>query len=75
MVKKQKFNIEKKLEDLNRIVKKMEENNGTLEQNLSYYEEGIKLINKCQKELKLAKQKVSILSQQSDEEMEIKDFE
>ena len=75
MAKKQKFNIEKSLEDLNQIVKKMERDNGTLEDNLKYYEEGIKLIKKCQKELKIAKQKVSILNQQSDDEMELKDFE
>ena len=75
MAKKQKFNIEKSLEDLNQIVKKMEHNNGTLEDNLNYYEQGIKLINKCQKELKIAKQKVSILNQQADDEMELKDFE
>ena len=75
MAKKQKFNIEKSLEDLNQIVKKMEHDNGSLEDNLKYYEQGIKLIKKCQIELKIAKQKVSILNQQSDDEMELKDFE
>ena len=75
MVKKQKFNIEKSLEDLNQIVKKMEHDNGSLEDNLKYYEQGIKLVKKCQKELKIAKQRVSILNQQSDNEMELKDFE
>ena len=49
MAKKQKFNIEKSLEDLNQIVKKMEHENGTLEDNLKYYEQGINLIKKCQK--------------------------
>ena len=75
MVKKQKFNIEKSLEDLNQIVKKMEHDNGSLEDNLKYYEQGIKIVKKCQKELKIAKQRVSILNQQSDNEMELKDFE
>ena len=75
MAKKQKFNIEKSLEDLNQIVKKMEHNDVTLEDNLKFYEQGIKLIKKCQRELKIAKQKVSILNQQSDDEMELKDFE
>ena len=75
MAKKQKFNIEKSLEDLNQIVKKMEHENGTLEDNLKYYEQGINLIKKCQKELEIAKQKVSILNQQSDDEVELKDFE
>ena len=75
MAKKQKFNIEKSLEDLNQIVKKMEHENGTLEDNLRYYEQGIKLIKKCQKELEIAKQKVSVLNQQSDDEVELKDFE
>ena len=50
-------------------------NNGTLEDNLKYYEQGINLIKKCQKELEIAKQKVSILNQQSDDEVELKDFE
>ena len=75
MAKKQKFNIEKSLEYLNQIVIKMEHDNGTLEDNLRYYEQGIKLIKKCQKELEIAKQKVSILNQQSDDEIELKDFE
>ena len=75
MAKKQKFNIEKSLEDLNQIVKKMEHENGTLEDNLKYYEQGINLIKKCQKELEIAKQKVSILNQQSEDEVELKDFE
>ena len=75
MAKKQKFNIEKSLEDLNQIVKKMEHNDVTLEDNLKFYEQGIKLIKKCQRELKIAKQKVSILNQQSDDEVELKDFE
>ena len=75
MAKKQKFNIEKSLEDLNQIVKKMENDNGSLEDNLKYYEQGIKLINKCQKELKIAKQKVLILNQKSDDEIEFEDFE
>ncbi len=75
MAKKQKFNIEKSLEDLNQIVKKMEHDSGTLEDNLKYYEQGIKLIKKCQRELKIAKQKVSILNQQSVDGMELKDFE
>ena len=75
MAKKQKFNIEKSLEDLNQIVKKMEHENGTLEDNLKYYEQGIKLINKCQRELKIAKQKVSILKKQSDDTVELEDFE
>lgn len=75
MAQKEKFNIEKSLEDLNQIVKKMEHDNVTLEENLKYYEQGVKLINKCQKELKIAKQKVSILNKQSGDELELKDFE
>ena len=75
MAKKQKFNIEKSIEDLNQIVKKMEHDNGTLEDNLRYYEQGIKLIKKCQKELEIAKQKVSILNQKSDDEIELRDIE
>ena len=52
----------------------MEHENGTLEDNLKYYEQN-KSNKKCQKELEIAKQKVSILNQQSDDEVELKDFE
>ena len=57
MAKKQKFNIEKSLEDLNQIVKKMEHENGTLEDNLNYYEQGINLIKNAKKSLKLQNKK------------------
>ena len=72
---KEGFNHYHSFKPPSRRDKKMEHENGTLEDNLKYYEQGINLIKKCQKELEIAKQKVSILNQQSDDEVELKDFE
>ena len=70
---KKKLNIEDSLNHLESLIEKMESNNGSLEENLSCFEEGMGLIVKCQKEIKLAKQKVYNLVKNSKDEFEIKE--
>ena len=54
--------FEKSLTKLNAIVDKMQSGNLALEQSLSYFEDGVALINQCQQALQQAQQKVKILT-------------
>ena len=73
MTNKEKLNIEDSLNHLESLIENMESNNGSLEENLSWFEEGMDLIVKCQKEIKFAKQKVYNLIKNSRDELEIKE--
>ncbi len=53
-----KLSIEDSLKKLESLVKKMESNEGTLKENLDWFEEGIGVVKDCQAELKFAEQKV-----------------
>lgn len=55
------FNFETALQELETIVKHMEEGNISLEESLKYFEKGITLTRQCQTALKEAEQKVQIL--------------
>lgn len=68
--KTETISFEKSLEELNKLVTKMEEGNLPLETSLKHFEEGISLIRYCQQALKDAEQKVQILSQQGAETLE-----
>ena len=72
MDKKEKLNIEDSLNNLESLIKKMESNDGTLEENLIWFEEGMVVIDKCKKELKFAEQKVYNLIKNSKDEFELK---
>ena len=56
--KDNKPSIEDSLTNLESILKKMESNEGTLKENLDWFEEGIGIVKNCQAELKSAEQKV-----------------
>ena len=56
--KDNKPSIEDSLTNLESILKKMESNEGTLKENLDWFEEGIGIVKDCQAELKSAEQKV-----------------
>ena len=56
--KNKKPSIEDSLNNLESILKKMESNEGTLKENLDWFEEGIGIVKDCQAELKSAEQKV-----------------
>lgn len=57
-----KINIEKLLDELENIVKKMEDDNLNLEQSLESYEKGIGLVKQAQSTLTEIEKKVKILS-------------
>ena len=58
------IDFEQSREKLNQLVEKMERGNLPLEQSLQYFEEGVALINACQKALMQAEQKVKTLTKQ-----------
>ncbi len=65
------FNFETSVEELNKIVSTMEQGDLPLEKSLEYFEQGVGLINQCQKALDTAQQKVDILTQsQSNDTLE-----
>jgi len=66
MTTKQKTDtFETSLERLESLVNKMEAGDATLEQSLTWFEEGMALIKSCQTQLTEAEQKVSELMNQS----------
>jgi len=66
-----KINIEKLLDELENIVKKMEDDNLNLEQSLESYEKGISLVKQAQSTLNQIEKKVKILSKKDG----LKDFD
>lgn len=65
--KKDAFNFEKSLEQLNTLVDTMEQGDLPLEKSLQYFEDGVKLIKQCQKALSDAEQKVTILTDKNND--------
>ena len=63
--------FEEGLDTLEKIVEQLEEGNLSLEETLKKFEEGIKLARLCEKKLKQAQKKVSMLTR--DEEGAIKE--
>ena len=57
------IDFEKSLEQLNKLVEKMEQGNLPLETSLKHFEEGVGLIRQCQEALNKAEQKVKILTE------------
>lgn len=55
--------LEESLSEISQLIESMEHNELTLEQSLSSFERGIKLIKHCQKILAEAEQKVQVLVQ------------
>ena len=70
--KNEKPSIEDSLSNLESILKKMESNEGTLKENLDWYEECIGRVNECQAELKVEEQKVFNLVKNSKNEFDKK---
>lgn len=61
MSEKKSFHFEKALQELQTLVERMERGELNLEQSLTEFEGGIKLIKQCQQALEAAEQKVQIL--------------
>ena len=72
--KNKKPSIESSLSNLESILKKMESNEGTLKENLDWFEEGIGIVKDCQAELKFAEQKVFNLVKNSKNELDKKEI-
>jgi exodeoxyribonuclease VII small subunit len=61
-----KFQFEKALEDLEKIVEAMESGELTLDQALKKYEEGVGLVRACQSKLTETEKKIEILTKSLD---------
>jgi len=62
----EKFQFEKALEDLEKIVEAMESGELTLDQALKKYEEGVGLVRSCQSRLTETEKKIDILTRSLD---------
>ena len=71
--KNKKLSIEDSLSNLEYILKKMESNEGTLKENLDWFEKGIGIVKECQAELKFAEQKVFNLVKSSENKFDKKE--
>ena len=74
MAERKKKTFESSLARLEEIVKAMESGEAMLDETLSLYEEGVKLIQYCTKTLDTAEQKVKILQKGEDGTLEETDF-
>lgn len=74
MQKKKSKAFEDYIEDLNKIVKKMESDNMNLEDMIKSYEDGMKLINICSNELVEVEERVKVLIEKNNKIIE-KDIE
>jgi exodeoxyribonuclease VII small subunit len=74
MAEKKKKTFESSLARLEEIVKAMESGEAMLDETLSLYEEGVKLIQYCTKALDTAEQKVKILQKGEEGTLEEVDF-
>ncbi len=62
----EKFQFEKALEDLEKIVEAMESGELTLDQALKKYEEGVALVRACQSKLVETEKKIEVLTKTLD---------
>ncbi len=70
MTKTKTVNLEKSLDSLEKIVDELESGDLPLEKAMQKFEEGIKLTRSCQAALREAEQKVEILMQDSEGDVE-----
>lgn len=66
--------FEKSLDELENLVRDMEQGELSLEQSLAAFERGVKLTRECQSALKTAEQRVQQLIQTSDGSLESRPF-
>jgi exodeoxyribonuclease VII small subunit len=65
MAKTKKVNLEESLQTLETLIERMENGDLTVEESLKEFEQGINLIQSCQKSLSEAEQKVEVLLEKS----------
>ncbi|MEC7815463.1 MAG: exodeoxyribonuclease VII small subunit [Pseudomonadota bacterium] len=66
--------FEKSLDELEKLVRDLEQGELSLEQSLAAFERGVKLTRECQTALKSAEQRVEQLVQSSDGSLETRPF-
>ena len=66
--------FEKSLDELEKLVRDLEQGELSLEQSLAAFERGVKLTRECQSALKSAEQRVEQLVQSSDGTLETRPF-
>ena len=69
-----KFDFEKALEELEKIVEKLEEGNVPLEESISLFEKGKTLCNQCIAKLTEVEKRISVIIEKEKGTVEIKDF-
>ncbi len=70
-----KFQFEKALEDLEKIVEVMEGGELTLDQALKKYEDGVQLVRACQSKLTDAERKIEVLTKTLDGSLKKEPFD
>lgn len=68
------LSFEKALDDLEKIVSKMEAGDLTLDESLKQYEKGVKLIRACNKKLDSCEQRIEMIIKNEDGDFEKTDF-
>lgn len=62
---KEDYCVEEYLSMIEKIIDSLDENKGTLEDAVSLYEDGVKMINDCKKALSKAEARVKIINEQN----------
>ena len=73
MATKKELSLEEAMARLEEIAKELENEKLSLDSSVKLYEEGVKLVARCAKELEDAKRKIKILQQGQNGEIEIVD--
>ncbi|SVB43326.1 uncharacterized protein METZ01_LOCUS196180 [marine metagenome] len=73
--KKSSPSFEEALQKLESLVEKMESGDISLEQSLEWFEEGIRLVKSCRKQMENAEQKVQSLIKDSKGKLELGELE
>ena len=68
MMAESKFDFEKSLNELEKIISKLESNECTLEESIFLFEKGVKYTNECKKALEKAEKKITMLNEAESEE-------
>lgn len=71
MAAKKKLTFEERLQQVEALIAKMESGEMPLEEAMQQYEAGLNALNALEKELRAAQQRLTVLRQQSGEDVEL----
>lgn len=71
MAAKKKLTFEERLQQVEALIAKMESGEMPLEEAMQQYEAGLNALNALEKELTVAQQRLTVLRQQSGEDIEV----